>query len=129
MSIEAAIYARLSAAPPIGATVAVGQRLQGSVLPAVTFAIEGIEPVRSLAGTSSLFSTRVRCSCWATTYAGARTLANAVVTRMSGWTGTVGATVISTSRHAAGEPQDLSMGEGEEDLPAQIDELFVIHHT
>lgn len=128
MSIEAAIYNRLSTGS-IGASVAVGQRLQGSALPAVTFFVEEIEPVRSLDGTAGLYTSRVRCTAVASTYASARTVANAVVSRLSGWTGTVGATAVVASRHFRGEPDDLVAGDGEEDLPAQIDEVFVIHHS
>lgn len=128
MTIEAAVYNRL-ATGSIGATVAVGQRLQGSALPAVTIAVEEIEPIRSLDGTAGLYTTRVRVSSIAATYASARTVANAVVARLSGWTGTVGATAVVASRHYRTEPEDLVPGEGEEDLPAECDEIFVIHHS
>lgn len=128
MSIESAVYARLAASPAIGATVALGQRLQGSALPAVTFVVEQIDPIRQLSGTAGLYSSRLRCSCWAATYAAARTLADAVIVRMSGWT-QAGPPAVVASRHASGEPSDMLSGEGEEDLPVQIDESFVIHHT
>jgi hypothetical protein len=129
MSIEAAIYARLSAAPPIGATVSVGQRLQGTVLPAVTFEAEEIDAIRTFSGTAGLYAARIRCACLANTYKDAKALSKTVRDRLSGWAATVQGVVVVAVRHVSDQPMELMPGEGEEDLPAQVDVNFNVHYS
>lgn len=54
-------------------------RPQASQLPAVVLTLVSARPDRTYAGRSTLKPHRVQCGCWATTYAAANALADAVV--------------------------------------------------
>lgn len=51
---------------------------QDSAMPAVVYQRVSTVPVNSLAGDSGLDAVRIQISCWASTYAGAKSLAVAV---------------------------------------------------
>lgn len=65
-----------------------------SLLPAMTYQRIATPRVRSLAGPSGLAHPRFQLNCWATTYAGAKTLSEAVRSRVDGYSGVIGSDVI-----------------------------------
>lgn len=133
MSIEAATFSILAASAAVDAIAAnrisPHQRLQSTALPAVTYRVEQVEPVRELAGTAGLFSARLTVSAIAETYASAKSLGNAVRNAVSAATGSHGGINVKSARHSLEVAVEAGIGEGEEDLPYQIDHQFVVHYT
>lgn len=124
MTIEQAIYTQLNAA---NLRASYAQRLQGTALPAVVYTVSSIEPVRSLGGYAGLRSATISTTSIGETYAEARTTANAARAALAGTTGTVSGVVIAHITHDGDQPDELSLGEGEEDLPATIASSFICH--
>lgn len=133
--IEQAIYTLLAADAAVGAIAAdrisPHQRLQGTALPAITYTVQELEAFRHLGGSSNLKAAQIECTSIADTYAVARELSEAVITEMasaSGLVGSTGVTVIA-SRFLNETPVDTGIGEGEEDLPFEVQSAFTIHYT
>jgi len=124
MTIEQAIYTRLNDA---NLRASYAQRLQGTELPAVVYTVSSIEPVRSLGGYAGLRSATITTTSIGDSYAEARTTADAARAALAGTTGTVSGVVISHITHDGDQPDELSLGEGEEDLPASIGSSFICH--
>lgn len=59
---------------------------QGEALPYIVYEITLDNPINHATGTTGTASMRLAVSCLAATYAGAKTLAAAVATALSGWT-------------------------------------------
>lgn len=133
--IEQALYTLLAADAAVGAIAAdrisPHQRLQGTELPAITYTFEELEAFRHLGGSSNLKAAQVQCTSIADTYAVARELSEAVIAEMSSASGAVGSTGITiiASRFLNEQPVDTGIGEGEEDLPFQVQSTFTIHYT
>lgn len=124
MTIEQAIYTQLAAAD-LRASYA--QRLQGTELPAVVYTVSSIEPVRSLGGYAGLRSATISTTSIGETYAEARTTADAARAALAGTTGEIDGVDIAHITHDGDQPDELSLGEGEEDLPASIASSFICH--
>lgn len=92
--MEEALIAYLLAASGIAALVSTRvfphSLLQGSALPAVTVQRISGAPLYADDGEVGLDNPRMQVDCWATTYAGAKTLARAVKSRLSAFYGTTG---------------------------------------
>jgi len=133
MSAEGAVYSILAASAAVGAIcgdrISPHQRLQGTSLPAIVYSVQDFEPFRGLGGTVGLTSATVSISAIASTYAGAKSLAAAVIGAMNGTTGTHDGTVIKSLHYLQQTPTDTGIGEGEEDLPYEIVTQYRIHYT
>lgn len=133
MSLEAATFSILAASAAVdaiaGDRISPHQRLQSTTLPAVTYRVEQIEPVRELAGTAGLYRGNLTVSAIAETYAAAKDLGNAVRNAVSAATGSHGGITIRAARHSLEVSVEAGIGEGEEDLPYQIDHQFIVHYT
>lgn len=90
------LVALLLAAPAIqavaGSRVWWVRRPQGSDLPCAILQTVSTVPAYGFAGPKNWQESRVQVDCYALTYAAARGLAAAVATRLSGYSGTQGAT-------------------------------------
>ena len=69
-----------------------GKLPQIPTLPAVTYSRVDGPRVQSLVGSSGLAHPRLQIDCWAETYAGVKTLANAVRGAIDGYSGTISGT-------------------------------------
>ena len=131
--IEQTIYTILAGHAGVGAIagdrISPHQRLQGTALPALVYQLEDLEPIRGLAGTAGLTAATLTVTAIATTYAGARGLAAAVISALNGATGTYGSTVISSIHYSQQTPLDAGIGEGEEDLPYEVSTQYRIHYA
>ena len=82
MSIEVLIHATLRDNPTVGGIVSnrisPEWRREGTALPAIVYSVDSREPVRSLAGSTTLEQFTVRLECIAANMSGARTLSKAV---------------------------------------------------
>jgi hypothetical protein len=89
MSVNAALYSRLSAYA--GLTALVATRIypqlaeQGSAVPRVTIHEISVTPTHAMGADPDLIRTRMQVSSWDTTYDGARTVARQVGTALSRW--------------------------------------------
>ena len=131
--IEQAIYTILAGSSAVGALagdrISPHQRVQGTALPAVVYVVDEFEPIRGLAGTVSLTAATVTVTAIANTYSGARGLAAAVIGALNGAAGTYGSTVIKSLHYSQQQPTDTGIGEGEEDLPYEVQTQYRIHYT
>ena len=95
--MEEALIVRLLADSGVAALVSnrvfPGSRPQAAALPAVVLQRISGAPGYADDGEIGLDHTRIQVDCWAETYAGAKLLARAVTACLSGFEGTVGATV------------------------------------
>ena len=102
MSIEAGLVTHLLADGPVAALVAARvdpiKLPQSPTYPAITYEIISDIPHRSLDGDSDLEAVRVRIHCWAETYAVAVDLAGKVRTAVGDFSGTMGTTVVVSSK-------------------------------
>ena len=131
--IEQAIYTILAGNEGVGAIagdrISPHQRVQGTVLPAVTYLIEDFEPFRGISGTASLTAATLTVTAIADTYAGAKSLSAALVSALNGADGTYGTTVVTALDYERSRPTDPGIGEGEEDLPYEIETQYRIHYA
>jgi hypothetical protein len=94
--VEEAIIARLLGDAGVLALVSNRvfpvSRPQASTLPAVTVTRISGAPIMDDGGEAGLLDARIQIDCWGETYSSAKLLARAVLTSLSGFRGTVGAT-------------------------------------
>lgn len=131
--IEQAIYTILAGNAGVdaicGDRISPHQRLQGTALPALVYQIDDLEPVRGLSGTVGLTAATLTVTAVASTYAGARSLAAAVISALNNATGTYSGTVVTSIHYSQQTPVDAGFGEGEEDLPYEVSTQYRIHYT
>jgi len=133
--IEKAIFTLLAADAGVGAIcadrISPHQRLQGTALPAVVYNVTEIEPFRNLSNASALTSAQLQITAIADTYADARALSSACIAAMSGGLGLIAGTGVTlvASRWVSESPTDTGTGEGEEDLPYEVQSTYTIHYT
>ncbi len=105
----------------IGLTSLIGQRAdwairpQASLLPQLVLHTIDSAPYYSDEGESGLFSARVQVDCWDRTYAGAKTIARQVLSRLSGAVFTQGPVTFQLS-HAEDQQDDFEIGAGDEEF-------------
>ena len=102
MTIEADLRTHLIADSPVTALVVARiypiKLPQSPVYPAITYQIISDIPHRSLDGDSDLERVRARIDCWAETYTEALDLARKVRTAVADFSGTMGTTVVTSSK-------------------------------
>jgi hypothetical protein len=132
MTAEGAIFDLLTANAGVdaiaGDRISPHNRLQGSELPAVVYAVESFEPVRVLAGTADLTMATVSIAAIAETYAQAKTLAASTIAALNGVSGVYDGTNIYSLVYSGQTAADAGIGEGEEDLPFEIITEFRMHY-
>lgn len=86
---ETILVARLKAVTGVTDLVSTriwpGYRKEGTALPAVVYEMTGEEVINFAGGTTGTAETHITLSCIASTYSGAKALAAAVATALSGW--------------------------------------------
>lgn len=87
--IESTLFTVLAGAAPVSVLVAarifpMRRPQRDMTLPAIVYQRVGSSPDYTLAGDSGLDAVRIQVSCWASTYAGAKSLAAAVRTAVTG---------------------------------------------
>lgn len=133
--IEKAIFTLLAADAGVGAIcadrISPHQRLQGTALPAVVYNVTEIEPFRNLSEASTLTAAQLQVTAIADTYAAARALSSACIAAISGGLGVIAGTGVTlvASRWVSESPTDTGTGEGEEDLPYEVQSTYTIHYT
>jgi phage tail tape-measure protein len=131
--IEQAIYTILAGNAAVGAIagdrISPHQRVQGTALPALVYVVDDFEPIRGLAGTAGLTAATVTVTSIADTYSSARSLAASVIGALNGAAGTYGSVVITSLHYSQQQPTDTGIGEGEEDLPYEVETQYRIHFT
>ena len=91
-SLEDAIHDKLAATSAVTDLVSTsifrGWRPQGSTgdPPCVSFMRVDTVPVNAAAGSEALGNSRIQVDCWASTQVGARAIADAAKSALSGWT-------------------------------------------
>lgn len=87
---ETRLVAKLKATSAVTTLVSTriwpGYRKEGTALPAIVYQMVGDNPVNYAGGTTDTAEMRLAVYCLASTYAGAKTLGDAVKTALSGWT-------------------------------------------
>jgi len=133
MSIEQAIYTILAGDTAVGAIagdrISPHQRIQGTVLPAVTYVVDDFEPFRGISGTAGLTAATLTVTAIANTYSDAKGLSAALIAALNGAEATYGAVVVSSIDYERSRPTDTGIGEGEEDLPYEIETQYRIHYA
>lgn len=100
MTIEEGLYDYLST--NVGVSAIVGTRVYPGTLPqnwtkpAISYQrVSGVR-FRNLAGPAGRATPRIQIDCWAESYSGARTLAEAVRSAMDGYAGLMGTTTVGS---------------------------------